>query len=100
MSYLVHNFYARKWKHYANFKQVVEAVPEVIGGEDPDVQSIVITGSPKMGSNDQPDLENTKLVESREASPTPAVIQVTHSLEKAPGRPERPLYTRAERSRP
>ena len=64
------------------------------------MQAIVISGSPEMGSNDQPKLENATLVESREASPTSTAIQVIHLPEQAPGRPKRPLYTRAERSRP
>ena len=100
MSDLVHNFAARKRKRDASFKRVVDAIPEVAGGEGPDVQPIVILGSLKMGSNDQLDLENTTLVESGEASPTPTAIQVIHPPEQAPGRPERPLHTRTERSRP
>ena len=73
---LVHNFAAWKRKRDASFKQVVDAVPEVAGGEGPDMQAIVILGLPKIRSNDQLDLENATLVESREASPTPATIQV------------------------
>ena len=42
------------------------------------MQAIVISGSPKMGLNDQPSLENVTLVESKEASPVPAAIQVVH----------------------
>ena len=97
---LVHNFATRKRKRDVSFKRVVDVVPEVAGGKGPDVQVIVISGSPEMGSNDQSDLENATLVESREASLTPTVIQVIHPPEQAPSRPERPLYTRAERSRP
>ena len=99
MPYLVHNFAAQKRKSDASFKRVVEVVPEVTKGEDSDVQAIVISGSPEMGSNDQPDLENATLIESKEASPTPAEIQVIHPPKQAPGRPEGPLYTRAECSR-
>ena len=73
---LVHNFVAWKRKRDATFKRVVDAVPEVAGGEGPDMQAIVISGSPKISSNDQPDLENATLVESREASPTLAAIQI------------------------
>ena len=40
------------------------------------------------------------LVESGEASLTPAAIQVIHPSEQVSGWPERPRYTRAERSRP
>ena len=54
MSNLVHNFAARKRKREANFKRVVEAIPEVAGGEVSDVQAIVITGFSEMGLNDQP----------------------------------------------
>ena len=79
---------------------MVDAIPEVALGEGLDVQAIVISGSPETGSNDQPDLENATLVESGEASPTPAAIQVIHPPEHALGRPERPRYTRADRSRP
>ena len=39
-------------------------------------------------------------MESGEASLTPAAIQAIHPPEQASGRPERPGYTRAERSRP
>ena len=97
---LVRNFVARKRKRDVNFKQVVDVVPEVARGEGLDVQAIVTSSSSEMGSNDQPDLENTTLVESREAFSTPIAIQVIHPLEQAPSRPERPLYTRAECSRP
>ena len=103
MSNLVHNFTARKRKRDASFKRVADAIPEVAGGEGPDVQAIFILGSPEMGLNDQPYLEKATLVESGEASPTSAaiqMIQVIHPLEQASGWPERPLYTRAERSKP
>ena len=52
MSDLFHNFVARKRKRDASFKKVVDAIPEVAKGEDPDVQVIVISCSPEMGSND------------------------------------------------
>ena len=94
MSDLVHNFAARKRKRDASFKQAVDAIPKVAGGEGPDVQAIVISGSPEMGSNDQSDLENATLVESGEASSTPTTIQVIHPPEQAPDWPERPLYIR------
>ena len=45
-------------------------------------------------------MENAILVESGEASSTPAAIQVIRPLEQAPGRPERSLYIRTERSKP
>ena len=100
MSDLVHNFATRKRKRDASFKRVVDAIPEVVGGEGPDVQAIVISGSPEMGSNDRLDLENATLVELGEASPSPVAIQVIHPPEQAPRRLERPLHTRTERSRP
>ena len=100
MSDLVHNFATRKRKRNASFKWVVDAIPEVAGGEGSDVQAIVISGLPEIGLNDQPTLENTSLVESGEAFPTLLMIQVIHPLEQASGRPERPRYTRAERSKP
>ena len=100
MSNLVHNFAARKWKCDASFKRAVDAILEVVVGEGPDVHAIVISGSPEMGSNDQLDLENATLVESGEASPTPAAIQVIHSPKHAPGWPERPLHTWTESIRP
>ena len=53
-----------------------------------------------MGSNDQSDLENATLVESREASSTPVAIQVIHPPKQAPGWPKRPLYIKTEHSRP
>ena len=100
MSDLVHNFDARKLKRDASFKRAIDVVPEEAVREGPNVQAIVISSSPEMGSNNQQDLENATLVESREASPTPTVIQVIHPPEQAPSRPERPLYTLAEHSRP
>ena len=103
MSDLVHNFAARKRKRDVSFKWVADAIPEVVGGEGLDVQAIVaivILGSPDMGLNDQSALENATLVESREASPTPTAIQLIHPPEQASSRPERPRYTRVERSRP
>ena len=80
---LVYNFAAHKQKHDASFKRVAEAIPEVVRGEVLDVQAIVITGSPEMCLNDQSALKNATLVESREASPTLAAIQVIHSPEQA-----------------
>ena len=74
MSNLVHKFSAQKRKRDASFKRVAYAIPEVAGGEGSNVQAIVISSSPKMGLNDQLTLENTTLVESGEASPTPAAI--------------------------
>ena len=99
MSDLVHNFAARMQKRDDSFKRVVDAIPEVAWGEGSEVHAIVISGSPEMGLDDQLNLEHTTLVESGEASPTPAAIQVIHPPEQASGQPERPLYTRAERSR-
>ena len=65
---------------------------EVVGGlghphldEGSGVQIIVISSSPEMGLNDQSDLENVTLVESRKASPVPAAIQVVHPPEQAVG---------------
>ena len=52
MSDLVHNFATRKKKRDVSFKWVVDAIPEVPGGEGLDVQAIVILGSPEMGLND------------------------------------------------
>ena len=52
---------------------MADAIPEVAGGEGSNVQAIVISSSPEMGLNDQPTLENSTLVESGEASPTPTV---------------------------
>ena len=77
-----------------------ETLHEVAEGEGPNVQAIVISGSPEMGLNDQPNLENATLVESREASLTPVAIQVIHPPEQAPSHPEKPLYTRTGRRRP
>ena len=74
MSDLVHNFATWKRKCDASFKRVVDAILEVAGGEGPDLQAIIISGSPEMGSNDLPDLENATLVESGEASPIPVAI--------------------------
>ena len=81
MSDLVHNFAARKWKRDASFKRVADAIPKVAEGEGLDVQAIFISGLPEMGLNDQPTVENATLVESGEASPTPAAIQVIHPPE-------------------
>ena len=52
MSDLVHNFATRKWKRDVSFEQVVDVILEVAGGEGPDVQAIVISGSLEMGSGD------------------------------------------------
>ena len=62
MSDLVHNFAVEKRKRDASFKRVVDAIPEVAGGEVSDVQAIIISGSPKVGLNDQPAQENVTLV--------------------------------------
>ena len=107
MSSLIHNFPTRKRKRDAILEQGANAPSEVVGGsgqprldECSEVQAIVISGSPKMGLNDQPALENITLVESREASPVPAAIQVVHPPEQAIGQPDRAKYTRTERKRP
>ena len=71
---MVHNFAARKQKLDASFKRVADAIPEVARGEGSDVQAITISDSPEMGLNDQSALENATLVESGEASLTPAAI--------------------------
>ena len=78
MSYLVHNFATWKRKSDASFKQAVDAILEVAGGEGLDVQAIVISGSLEIGSNDQPDLENATLMESGVASLPLAGIQVIY----------------------
>ena len=64
------------------------------------MQAIVIPGSLEMGLNDKPALENVTLVESREASPVPAAIQVIHPPEQAVSQSDRAKYTRAGCRRP
>ena len=61
MSGLVHNFATRKWKRDVGLEQAVDATPKVVGGSGqpcPDrgseVQTIVISGSPQIGLNNQP----------------------------------------------
>ena len=85
---------------------MADAPPEVVRGsgqprsdEGSEVQAIVISRSPEMGLNDHPTLENVTLVESREASPIPASIQVVHPPEQAVGQPDRAKYTRIKRRR-
>ena len=92
MSGLVHNFAAQKWKRDAMLEQAADAVPEVAGGSSqpcPDwgseVQAIVISGSPETSLNDQPDMGNVTLEESREESPVPAALQVIHPPEQVSG---------------
>ena len=51
------------------------------------MQAIVISGSPEMGSNDQPDLENATFMEAREASPPPRSDPSDPPPKQAPGRP-------------
>ena len=81
MSSLIHNFAAQKRKRDASFERAADAIPGVVGGlgqfrsdEGSEVQTIIISGSPKMGLNDQPAPENVALAESREAFPAPATI--------------------------
>ena len=88
MSGLISNVVARKKKRDAILEQATDAPSEVVGGSGrpssdmgSEVQAIAISGSPEMGLNDQPALENITLVESREASPVPAAIQVVHPPE-------------------
>ena len=107
MSDLIHNFAARKRKRDASLEQVASALLELAGGsgqpcsdEGSEVQAIVISGSLEMGLNDQPALENVTLVESREASPVPAAIQVIHPPELSAGQSSGAKYTRAGRRRP
>ena len=92
MSGLIHNSAARKWKRGAILEQAADAPPEVVRGlgqprsdEGSEVRAIVISSSHKIGLNDQPALENVTLVESIEASPVPAAIQVVHPPEQAVG---------------
>ena len=100
MSGLIHNFYARKRKRDASLEQVVDAVLEVVGGSGQpcqdgglEVQYIVISGSPEMGLNDQLALGNVTLVESKEAFPVPAAIQVVHPPEQVAGHSNSAKYT-------
>ena len=81
MSELVHNFIARKRKRDVIFKQVVDVVPEVVGGSSqpcPDggseMQAIVISGSPETSLNYQPVTGNVTLEESKEGSLVPTTL--------------------------
>ena len=60
----------------------------------------MISGSPEMGLNDQSALENVALVESREAFPALATIQVVHPHEQAAGHSDKAKFTRARHKRP
>ena len=64
------------------------------------MQAIVISGSPEMGLNDQPALEDITLVESREASPVPTAIKVVHPPLQAVGQLDKAKYTRTGRRMP
>ena len=107
MSGLIHNFDARNRKRDVILEQVANVVPNVAGGSGqlfPDggseVQTIVISGSPEMGLNDQPALRNVTLAESKEASPVPAAIQVVYPPEQAISQSNRAKYTRTGRRKP
>ena len=106
MSDLIHNFAARKRKRDASFELVADAIPGVAGGsgwflsdEGSKVLTIVISGSPEMGLNDQPTLENVALVESMEVFPTLATIQVVYPPKHVASQSNKAKYTWAERGR-
>ena len=78
---LVHNFDARKRKRGVRFKRVTEATLEVIGeasqqpiGESSDVQAIVVSDSPKMGSHGQSSSETALSMDLREVTPIHAEV--------------------------
>ena len=107
MSGLIHNFAAYKRKRDDSLEQETDAVPEMAEGSGErcpgrgsKVQAIIISGSSEMGLNDQPTLGNVTLVESREASPVPATIQVVHPPEQAAGQSDRAKYTWVKHRRP
>ena len=100
MDDLVHNFASRKRKRGASFRQAVDATVEVASeaSEPPsngrsDLQEIVILGSPEMGFHSQPALENATMMESGDASPTPAAIQVVLHPEQTASQSDRAKYT-------
>ena len=64
---------------------MVGGLGQSLSDEGSKVPTIVISGSPKMGLNDQPTLENVTLAKSREAFPSPAAIQVVQPPEQAAG---------------
>ena len=107
MSWLVHNFVARKRKRDASLKKTAVATPEVVRGSGQpcldggsEVQAIIISSFPEMGLNDQPGLGNVTLAESREASPVLATFQVVHPAEPATCRLDRAKYTRTGYRKP
>ena len=66
-----------------------------LSDEGSEVQTIIISGPPKMGLNDQPAPKNVTLAESREVFPALAAIQVIHSPEKAASQSDKAKYTQA-----
>ena len=62
-----------------------------LSDEGSEVSTIVISGSPEMGLNDQPAPTNVTLVESREVFHALAAIQVIYSPEQS----DKAKYTRA-----
>ena len=107
MSYLIHNFAARKRKRDVSFERAADAIPRVAEGsgrspsnEGSEVPTIVISSFPEVGLNDQSALENVALAESKEALPAPIMIQVVHPPEQPTGKSDKAKYTRAGRRRP
>ena len=89
---LLHRYAARKRKRNASSKQMADTTVEPARESshpatdgDSEVRAVTISGSPEMGLNDQSAPEDVVGVESREASPIPAAIQVIHPSEPAVG---------------
>ena len=61
---------------------------------DSEIQAIIISGSPEMGSSDRPGLEDDALGEPREVTLILPALEVIHPPDRAESRPDMPKLAR------
>ena len=90
MTGLLDRYASRKRKRQKEAEQDAERAkgsirPPIDGGSE--IQTIVISASPKMGSNDHPGSKDIAREEPREEAPIPPALQVVHPLERLESHP-------------
>ena len=89
MTGLLDRYAVRKRRQEEEAEREVEGAggsvrPPMDGGSE--IQTIVISTSPEMGSNDLPGSENIACEEPREEAPIPHALQVVHPSERMESR--------------
>ena len=103
MTELIDRYAARKWKRQESSEREPDQAegsnrPTTDGGSE--MQTIVILGSPEMGSSDQPGPEDVAPGEPREVASIPPALQMIHPPYQAESQPDMPKLVRTGRKRP